>query len=153
MVATNMKREKVGSMENTSTMRQAQSDIIDDFSQLGEWLDKYEYLVKLGKDHDGLEERYKTDDYAIAGCQSQVWILARKKNDRLFLNADSDSLITKGILALLLRVTDGRTPDEIADSDFFFLNEIGLSTNLSPARANGVNNIVGHIRRLAEENR
>lgn len=140
-------------MENTPTMRKAQSDIIHDFSQLEEWLDKYEYLVKLGKAHDGVEERYKTDEYAISGCQSQVWIVAEKRNGRLSLNADSDSFITKGILALLLKVADGRTPDEIADSDFFFLNEIGLSTNLSPARANGVNNIVGHIRRLAEDNR
>ncbi len=140
-------------MENTSTLRQAQSDIIHDFSLLGEWLDKYEYLVKLGKEHDGLEERYKTDEHAVAGCQSQLWIVAEKRNEKLFLNADSDSLITKGILALLLRVASGRTPEEIAGSDFFFLNDIGLSTNLSPARANGVSNIVGHIRRLAEENR
>ena len=140
-------------MENIPTLKQAQTDLIREFSGLDEWLDKYEYLIKLGRNHVGLEDRYKDDEHSISGCQSQVWMRAETRDGRLYIKADTDSLITRGILDLLLRIINGRTPEEIVASDFFFLSEIGLSTNLSPARANGLSNIVGHIRRLAEENR
>jgi cysteine desulfuration protein SufE len=124
------------------TIDEAQNRIIREMSDLDDWLDKYEYLIGLGKNHHSMDERYKTEENAIPSCQSNVWIHAEKNGDTLRFLADSDSVITKGLLALLLRVLDDRLPEEIASADLFFLTETGLSTHLSPSRATGLKSIV-----------
>jgi cysteine desulfuration protein SufE len=132
------------------TIDEAQDAIIDEFVRLRDWLDKYEYLIDLGNKHNPPVEGFKIDRNALQGCQSQVWISVAVADGKLSFLADSDSVIIKGILALLLRVLNGRPPAEVATADLYFLKEIGLSTNLSPARANGLAAIVKHLRRLGE---
>jgi cysteine desulfuration protein SufE len=133
------------------TIKKAQEHIVDVFAGRGDWFDRYEYLIALGRSLAPLDERYKTEEYALGGCQSQVWIRAELEEGFLHIEADSDSLITRGILALLVKVVDRQPPGEIAAADLFFLKDIGLSTNLSPSRANGLELIVRRIRSLARE--
>lgn len=111
---------------------------------------KYEYLIDLGKKHEPLSEAYKTEEYALEGCQSQVWIQAELVNGRVYLAGDSDSMITKGMLALAQRVLNGWPPDVIAKADIYFTEKTGLSTNLSPARANGLETIIRNMREKGE---
>ncbi len=115
-----------------------QNEIIEEMSALDDWMDKYEYLIQLGRNFDPQDEDIKTDKNALKGCQSQVWISAELKNNKIHYSADSDSLITKGILALLLRVLNDQPPKEVKNSDLYFIERVGLSTNLSPSRANGL---------------
>ena len=117
-----------------------------------EWLDKYEYLIELGKALKDYPEDKKTDDRLIKGCQSRVWLDYEIKDGKIFFNADSDAIITKGIISLLIRIYSGRTPQEIAASDFSIVEKIGLKENLSPTRANGLVSMIETIRRVAEEN-
>ncbi len=117
-----------------------------------EWLDKYEYLIELGKALKDYPEDKKTDDRLIKGCQSRVWLDYEIKDGKIFFNADSDAIITKGIISLLIRIYSGRTPQEIAASDFSVVEKIGLKENLSPTRANGLVSMIETIRRVAEEN-
>ena len=132
------------------TINEAQDEIIKSFSALGDWLDKYEYIVKLGKQHVGLDESARIQENALAGCQSQVWIDGHLKDGCVSFAADSDALITRGILALLLLVLNHHPAEEIVTAELYFLSEIGLSTNLSPARANGLASIVKHMRTIAD---
>jgi cysteine desulfuration protein SufE len=132
------------------TINEAQEAVIDEFSRLHDWLDKYEHLIDLGNKLTPSDEGFKIDRNALQGCQSQVWISGSVADGKLSFLADSDSLIINGILSLLLRVLNDHTPAEIAAADLYFLKEIGLSTNLSPARANGLAAIVRHLRRLGE---
>jgi cysteine desulfuration protein SufE len=123
-----------------------QDEIIEDFSMYDDWNDKYEYLIEFGKSLPIMEEQYKTEDNRIHGCQSKVWLQPEIKDDKLFFHADSDAIITKGIVGLLVKVLSGHTPKEIADSDLYFINKIVRQKNygiafqehLSPTRANGL---------------
>ena len=134
------------------TLKDVQEEIVDDFSMYDEWLDKYEYLIELGKNLDAYPEEKKTDDRLIKGCQSRVWLDWGMEEGRLYFSADSDAIITKGIKSLLISVYSGRTPEEIAADDFSFLNRIGLKENLSPTRANGLVSMIQTIRGAAESN-
>ena len=134
------------------TLKEVQEEIVDDFSMYDEWLDKYEYLIELGKNLASYPEEKKTDDKLIKGCQSRVWLDWSMEEGRLYFSADSDALITKGIISLLISVYSGRTPEEIAADDFSFLGRIGLKENLSPTRANGLVSMIQTIRTAAESN-
>ena len=125
--------------------------MVDDFSMYDECLDKYEYLIELGKNLEPYPEENKTEDKLIKGCQSRVWLDSSVEDGKLFFKADSDAIITKGIISLLISVYSGRTPKEIAEDDFGFIEEIGLKENLSPTRANGLVSMISKIKELATE--
>ena len=133
------------------TLEEAKQAVIDDFSMYDEWLDKYEYLIDLGKNLEEYPEDQKTEDKLIKGCQSRVWLDSKVEDGRLFFKADSDAIITKGIISLLISVYSGRDPKEIAEDDFGFIGEIGLKENLSPTRANGLVSMIERIKELARE--
>lgn len=120
------------------TIDEVQDRIIEEFSVFDQWLDKYEYLIELSRTLPPLDETHRTDQYLIQGCQSRVWIDARMEEGKIYFTADSDAIITKGIIALLIQVLSGRTPDEILNADLYFIDRIGLRENLSPTRANGL---------------
>lgn len=120
------------------TLTEVQDQIIDEFSVFDEWLDKYDYLIDLSKELPVIDEKHRTDQYVIKGCQSRVWVDAHMEDSKIYFSADSDAIITKGIIALLIRVLNGRTPQEILDCDLYFIDRIGLRENLSPTRANGL---------------
>ena len=135
-----------------NTLEEAKAAVIEDFSIFDEWLDKYEYLIDLGKKLDAYPEEAKRDDKLIKGCQSRVWLDWTLEDGRLRFRADSDAIITKGIISLLIGVYSGRTPAEIAGDDFSFIDEIGLKENLSPTRANGLASMIATIRAVAAQN-
>jgi cysteine desulfuration protein SufE len=122
-----------------------QNQIIEEFSDLDDWLDKYEYLIELGKSLEPLDNKLKSDENSIGGCQSKVWLKTVIKDEKIYYLADSDSLITKGIIYLLLRVLNNQHPRDIANADLYFLNKIGLHSNLSPSRVNGLMSILNKI--------
>ena len=134
------------------SFEESKQSIIDDFSMFDEWLDKYEYIIELGKKLDSFPENKKTDDRLIKGCQSRVWLDWEVKDGKLYFTADSDAIITKGIISLLISVYSGRSAEEIAGDDFSFLEKLGLKENLSPTRANGLESMVETIKRAAKEN-
>ena len=115
-----------------------QEAIIEEFAIFDEWLDKYDYLIELSDTLPAIASEHRTEQYVIKGCQSRVWVDARIEEGKMFYSADSDAIITKGIIALLVRVMNGRTPQEILDLDLYFIDAIGLSENLSPTRSNGL---------------
>ena len=115
-----------------------QDRIIEEFAIFDEWLDKYEYLIELSDTLPAIDPQHRTDEYAIKGCQSRVWVDARVEEGKVFFSADSDAIITKGIIALLIRVLNGRTPQQILDTELYFIDAIGLKENLSPTRSNGL---------------
>lgn len=129
-----------------------ENQIIEEFSMFDEWLDKYEYIIELGKGLGAFPESAKTDDNLIKGCQSRVWLDHRIEDGKIYFVADSDAIITKGIISLLIRIYSGRTPKEILSSDFSVVEKIGLRENLSPTRANGLVSMIETIRRTASEN-
>lgn len=131
------------------TLAEAENNVIEEFSMYEEWLDKYEYLIELGKSLKDYPEQSKTDDKLIKGCQSRVWLDHKLEDGKLFFNADSDAIITKGIISLLIGIYSGRTPEEIASSDFSVVEKIGLKENLSPTRANGLVSMIARIRETA----
>ena len=134
------------------TIQEVENEIIENFSMYEEWLDKYDYLIDLGKNLEPYPEEARTEDKLIKGCQSRVWLDARMQDGRLWFRADSDAIITKGIISLLISVFSGRTPAEIVADDFSFIERIGLKENLSPTRANGLVSMIETIRKTAEEN-
>ena len=138
--------------EQTKTLQEVESDVVDEFSMFDEWLDKYEYLIELGKSLKSYPETDKTDDRLIKGCQSRVWLDYKIEDGRIWFNADSDAIITKGIISLLIRIYSGRTPEELMSSDFSLVDKIGLKENLSPTRANGLVSMIARIREIAVEN-
>lgn len=115
-----------------------QEQIIEEFAIFDEWLDKYDYLIELSDSLPAIAPEHRTEQYIIKGCQSRVWVDARVEEGKIFYSADSDAIITKGIIALLIRVMNGRTPQEIVDLDLYFIDAIGLGENLSPTRSNGL---------------
>ena len=126
-----------------------QEEIIEEFSMFDEWLDKYDYLIGLSETLPPIAPEHRTNQYLIEGCQSHVWIDARMEDGRIRFTADSDAIITKGIIALLIRVLDGRTPREVLDTELYFIDAIGLSANLSPTRSNGLLAMVKQMRLYA----
>ena len=134
------------------SLQEVENEVVDEFSMFDEWLDKYEYLIELGKALNEYPDAEKTDDKLIKGCQSRVWLDCSLKDGKLFFNADSDAIITKGIISLLIKIYSGRTPEEIASSDFSVIDRLGLKENLSPTRANGLVSMIARIRELAAEN-
>jgi len=120
------------------TINEAQDEIIEEFEMFPEWMEKYEYIIQLAKDLPLIDEKYKTRENIIKGCQSQVWLHADYKDGIMHFTADSDALITKGLVAMVVRVLSGHTPKEIAEADIYFIDKIGLRTHLSPTRSNGL---------------
>ena len=136
----------------TMSLEEAKNQVIEDFSLYDEWLDKYEYLIELGKNLDSYPQEARTDDRLIKGCQSRVWLDWQLKEGKIWFAADSDAIITKGIISLLISVYNGRTAKEIASDDFAWIETLGLKENLSPTRAGGLASMISTIRREAEAN-
>lgn len=134
------------------TIIEAENAIIEEFSMYEEWLDKYEYLIELGRRLEDYPQEAKTDDRLIKGCQSRVWLDYRIEDGKVVFSADSDAIITKGIISLLIGLYSGRTPQEILSSDFSVIEKIGLKENLSPTRANGLVSMIAKIREVAGQN-
>lgn len=134
-----------------SSLEEAKAAVTEEFSLLDEWLDKYEYLIELGKNLEVFPVELKTDDRLIKGCQSRVWLDTSFRDGRLWFRADSDAIITKGIISLLIQVYNGRTAEEIAADNFDFVEKIGLRENLSPTRAGGLNSMIATIKKEAED--
>lgn len=133
------------------TLKERQDELVEEFSMFDEWLDKYEYLIDLGKNLEPFPEELKTDDRLIKGCQSRVWLDASYDGGVINFRADSDAIITKGIISMLVSVYSGRTAEEIAGDDFSFIDRLGLKENLSPTRANGLVSMMDTIRSIAEK--
>ena len=132
------------------TINEIQDEIIEEFSGFDDWMDKYQLLIDLGNEQEPLEEKYKTEQNLIDGCQSRVWLQADMEDGgTLYFKAESDALIVKGIVALLIRVLSGHTPQEILDADLYFIEEIGLKEHLSPTRSNGLVAMVKQMRSYA----
>ena len=128
---------------------QIQEEIIEEFEQFGDWMEKYNYLIDISKDLEPLDAKFKVTENLIRGCQSRVWLVADMEDDRLVFKADSDAIITKGIVALLIRVLSGRKPSEIMNIDLYFIDRIGLRQNLSPTRSNGLLSMVKQMKMYA----
>lgn len=126
-----------------------QDEIVDEFSVFDDWMDKYALLIDLGNSLPPMDERYKTPENLIEGCQSRVWLQADYRGDCIYFEADSDAIIVKGIVSLLVRVLSGRTPDEILDTQLYFIEKIGLTEHLSPTRSNGLVAMVKQMRMYA----
>jgi len=131
------------------SIEELSAEVIDEFSVFEEWLDKYEYIIELGKSLPLIDESDKVDENLIAGCQSRVWLSCKMEDGLLRFKADSDAIITKGIISLLIRVYDGQKPEDILASDFSFIEKIGLKENLSPTRAGGLVAMIKQIKLYA----
>ncbi len=131
------------------TINEAQDEVIEEFSDFTDWMDKYQLLIDLGNEQEPLDEKYKTESNLIDGCQSRVWLQADYVDGKIVFTAESDALIVKGIIALLIRVMSGHTPQEILDADLYFIERIGLKDHLSPTRSNGLLAMVKQIRMYA----
>jgi len=128
------------------TINEAQDEVIAEFADLTDWMDKYQLLIDLGNEQEPLDERYKTEGNLIDGCQSRVWLQADWRDGAIYFSAESDALIVKGIIALLIRVLSGHTPDEILAADLYFIDRIGLKDHLSPTRSNGLLAMIKQMR-------
>jgi len=131
------------------TINEIQDEIIEEFSGFDDWMDKYQLLIDLGNEQEPLDEKYKMEQNLIDGCQSRVWLVADYADGKIHFSAESDALIVKGIVALLIRVLSDHTPQEILDADLYFIDEIGLKEHLSPTRSNGLVAMVKQIRMYA----
>lgn len=131
------------------TITEIQNDIIEEFEELDDWMDRYQLLIDIGSSQEPLDAKYKTDNNLIEGCQSRVWLQADYKDGRLFFRAESDALIVKGIVALLIRALSGHTPQDILSADLYFIDRIGLREHLSPTRSNGLVAMVKQMRAYA----
>ena len=131
------------------TINEMQDEVIAEFSDFDDWMDRYQLLIDLGNEQQPLDEKYKTDQNLIEGCQSRVWLQADERDDKLIFQAESDALIVKGIIALLIKVLSGHTPDEILGADLYFIDRIGLKEHLSPTRSNGLLSMVKQMRMYA----
>ena len=131
------------------TINELQDEVIEEFSDFTDWMDKYQLLIDLGNEQEPLDDKYKTESNLIDGCQSRVWLQADYVDGKIVFTAESDALIVKGIIALLIRVLSGHTPQEILDADLYFIDRIGLKDHLSPTRSNGLLAMVKQIRMYA----
>ncbi|WP_417556989.1 SufE family protein [Mesoflavibacter zeaxanthinifaciens] len=131
------------------SIKEIQEDIIDEFSMFEDWEERYQYMIDLGKTLPLIEEQYKTDDHIIKGCQSKVWVHAQMDEDKVAFTADSDAIITKGIIAILIRVFSNQHPKDIIEADTDFIDKIGLKEHLSPTRANGLVSMIKQLKMYA----
>ena len=131
------------------TIKEIQEEILEDFDMFEDWMQKYEYLIDLGKDLTSIEEEHKIEDNLIKGCQSRVWLHAEVKKGNIIFSADSDAIMTKGIIALLIRVLSGQSANDIANADLDFINKIGLKEQLSATRANGLLSMIKQMKLYA----
>ena len=131
------------------TINELQDEVVAEFSDFDDWMDRYQLLIDLGSEQPPLEERYKTDQNLIEGCQSRVWLHAEEAEGKVVFQAESDALIVKGIIALLIKVLSGHTPEEILEADLYFIDKIGLKEHLSPTRSNGLLAMVKQMRMYA----
>lgn len=131
------------------TIKAQQDRIIEDFEVFGDWMEKYEYIIQLGKDLPLIDPKYKTDDNLIRGCQSKVWLHAEMEDGKLVFTADSDAVITKGLVGLVIQVLSGQPPKDIAEADIYFIDAIGLTSHLSPTRSNGLLSMLKQIKLYA----
>lgn len=131
------------------TINQIQDQIVEEFLIFDDWLDRYNYLIELARELPEISSEHRTERYLIAGCQSRVWVDASLSDGLIYYTADSDAIITKGIITLLIRVLDGHSPREILDADLYFIDRIGLGANLSPTRANGLLSMIRQMRLYA----
>lgn len=131
------------------TIKEIQEEIVDEFALFDDWMERYEYLIGLGKSIPLINETYKNEDYTIKGCQSKVWLHAKQNEDKVIYTADSDAILTKGIIGLLLRVYSNQTPENILKSNTDFIDEIGLKEHLSPTRANGLVSMIKQLKLYA----
>ena len=133
-------------MSTLETLKAREAEVVEEFEFFDEWMDRYEHIIAQGKTLPAASDAIKTDENLIRGCQSKVWITAEKRDGLVFFTADSDAIITRGLVVLLLRVCNGLTPEVLAQADFGFLQEIGLTEHLSPTRANGLQSMMKQIR-------
>ncbi|MEJ2613879.1 MAG: SufE family protein [Ignavibacteriaceae bacterium] len=133
-------------------INEIQNKIIEEFASLEDGFEKYKHIVDLGKSLKPIKKEYKKEEYLISGCQSDVWLRGEIKDNKIYFEADSDALITKGIIALLLRVLNEQSPEDIINNELYFIDRIGLSSNLSPVRGNGLFSLVNRIKTLAKQN-
>jgi cysteine desulfuration protein SufE len=136
--------ESVASIE--MSIQEIEAEIIDEFSMFDDWMGKYEHIIEMAKSLPIIDEKYKTDDRLIKGCQSKVWMHSELKDGKIYFKADSDAIITKGLVAMVVRVLSGHTPDEILDAKMDFVEKIGLEEHLSPTRANGLVNMIKQMK-------
>jgi len=136
-------------MKNKMSIKEKQEDIISEFEMFDDWMDRYQLLIDLGNSQEPLDEKYKTDQNLIEGCQSRVWLQADLVDGNVIFKAESDAIIVKGIIALLIEVLSGHTPDEIINSELYFIDEIGLHEHLSPTRSNGLLSMLKQMRLYA----
>ena len=132
------------------TIKEIQDSIVEEFSMFDDWMDRYSMLIEMGKDCPIIDAQYRNDNYLINGCQSRVWLHAEMKDGKIYFSADSDAVITKGIINLLIKVLSGQTPKDIVEADMSFLDEIGLKEHLSPTRSNGLLSMVKQMMLYAE---
>ncbi len=132
-----------------STIAAKEREIVDEFSFFDDWMERYEHLIDLGRDLPVIDEQYQTDEYKIRGCQSQVWLFAWQENDRVFFSANSDAAITKGLIALLIRVLTGQAPTAIMEADLSFLDKLEMKEHLSPTRKNGLDAMIKQMKLYA----
>ena len=132
-----------------SSIKEIQEEIIEEFAMYEDWMQRYEYMIELGKSLPLIKEKYKTDDNLIKGCQSKVWVHAEMEDDKVVFTADSDAIITKGIIAILIRVFSNQHPRNIIEADTAFIDEIGLKEHLSPTRANGLVSMIKQLKMYA----
>ena len=136
-------------METVQTIHETEDEIVDEFSLFDSWEDKYEYIIDLGKKLKTLEPEFKTEENKIKGCQSQVWLVANENNGRIYFKADSDAVIVKGLVSMLIRVLSGHRPDEIINAKLDFINKIGMTTHLAQTRSNGLLSMVKQMKNYA----
>ena len=132
-----------------NTMKEKEEELIQEFEMFDDWMDKYNYIIELGKELPLIDPQYKTEEYLISGCQSQVWLHPEMRDGKLYFSADSDAIITKGIVYLLIKVLSGHTPQEILDNDLSYIDAIGLKNHLSPTRSNGLASMMKQIKLYA----
>lgn len=131
------------------TINQIQDEIIEEFAEVDDWMDRYGMIIDLGNTVPPIDEQYRTPQHLIEGCQSRVWLNAEERDGRVYFTADSDAIIVKGIIALLIKVLNGQTPSDILASDLYFIDRIGLAENLSPTRSNGLTAMLKQMRMYA----
>jgi cysteine desulfuration protein SufE len=131
------------------TIKEIQEEIVDEFSMFDDWMQRYEYIIDLGKNLPLIQEEFKTDDNLIKGCQSKVWLKGEQNTDKIVFTADSDAILTKGIIAILIRTFSNQTATDILNADIDFIDEIGLKEHLSPTRANGLVSMIKNIKMYA----
>jgi len=132
-----------------ASIQEIQNEIVEEFSMFDDWMDRYEYMIDLGKSVPVIDDKYKTDDHIIKGCQSKVWVHADLEEDTVKFSADSDAIITKGIIAILIRAWSGQKPADIIAADTAFIDQIGLKEHLSPTRANGLVSMIKQLKMYA----